>query len=119
VLVVDRGGWEVMPETETIEGKKTYRAAGQPRRGSSGDMHLEHVRNFLACVDSRKRPNSDVEIGHNSMIACHLGNIAFRTGRRIQWDVAHERIVGDAEAQKLVTKPYRAPWALPGAPSSM
>jgi hypothetical protein len=49
------------------------------------------------------------------MIACHLGNIAFRTGRRIQWDVARERIVGDAEAQKLVTKPYRAPWSLPGA----
>jgi hypothetical protein len=119
VLVVDRGGWEVMPETETKAGKKTYRSAGQPRRGSSGDMHLEHIRNFLACVDSRKRPNSDVEIGHNSMIACHLGNIAFRTGRRIQWDVAHERIVGDAEAQKLVTKPYRAPWTLPGAPSSL
>jgi hypothetical protein len=53
------------------------------------------------------------------MIACHLGNIAFRTGRRIQWDVANERIVGDAEAQKLVTKPYRAPWSLPGAPSSL
>ena len=70
-------------------------------------------------MDSRKRPRSDVEIGHNSMIACHLGNIAFRTGRRIQWDVAKEQIVGDAEAQKLVTRPYRAPWALPGIGSSL
>ncbi|HUR20847.1 MAG TPA: hypothetical protein VMZ90_08585, partial [Vicinamibacterales bacterium] len=119
VLVVDRGGWEVLPETETKNGKKVYRAGGQPRRGVSGDMHLEHVRNFLECVDSRKRPRSDVEIGHNSMIACHLGNIAFRTGRRIEWDVEKERIVGDAEAQKLVTRPYRAPWALPGATSSL
>jgi predicted dehydrogenase len=113
VLVVDRGGWEVLPETETKGGKRTYRMAGEPRRGTSGDMHLEHVRNFLACVDSRKRPNSDVEIGHNSMIACHLGNIAFRTGRRVQWDAAGERIVGDAEAQKLILKPYRSPWKLP------
>src|SRR4051794_13840769 len=119
VLVVDRGGWEVFPETETKNGKKVYRAGGQPRRGVSGDMHLEHVRNFLECMDSRKRPRSDVEIGHNSMIACHLGNIAFRTGRRIQWDVAKERIVGDAEAQKLVTRPYRGPWALPGTASSL
>jgi predicted dehydrogenase len=119
VLVVDRGGWEVFPETETKNGKKVYRAGGQPRRGVSGDMHLEHVRNFLECMDSRKRPRSDVEIGHNSMIACHLGNIAFRTGRRIQWDVAKERIVGDAEAQKLVTRPYRGPWALPGTASSV
>jgi hypothetical protein len=53
------------------------------------------------------------------MIACHLGNIAFRTGRRIQWDVAKERVIGDAEAQKLVLKPYRAPWALPGVSSSL
>jgi Oxidoreductase family, C-terminal alpha/beta domain len=47
------------------------------------------------------------------MIACHLGNIAFRMNRRVQWDVENERIVNDAEAQKLVTKPYRAPWKLP------
>ena len=120
VLVVDRGGWEVLPETETKGGRKAYRMAGEPRRGASGDMHLEHVRNFLACMDSRKRPNSDVEIGHNSMIACHLANIAFRTGRRVQWDKAGERIVGDAEAQKLILKPYRAPWTLPtvAAPSA-
>ena len=47
------------------------------------------------------------------MIACHLGNIAFRTGRRVHWDAAREQIIGDAEAQKLVTKAYRAPWTLP------
>ena len=118
VLVVDRGGWEVLPETETKNGRKTYRMAGEPRRGGSGDFHAAHVRNFLECMDSRARPNSDVEIGHNSMIACHLANIAFRTGRRVQWDAARERIVGDAEAQKLVMKPYRAPWSLPGAPAT-
>ena len=118
VLVVDRGGWEVLPETETKSGKQTYRMIGQPRRRTSGDMHQDHVKNFLECMDSRKRPRSDVEIGHNSMIACHLANIAFRVGRRVQWDAANERIVNDAEAQKLVMKPYRAPWTLPGAAST-
>jgi predicted dehydrogenase len=118
VLVVDRGGWEVLPETETKNGKKTYKMTGEPRRSSRGDMHLEHVRNFLACMESRKRPHSDVEIGHNSMIACHLANIAFRTGRRVQWDAGAERIVGDAEAQKLILKPYRAPWSLPAVSAS-
>jgi len=113
VLVVDRGGWEVYPETETAAGRKKYRYAGEPRRGSGGvDYHQLHVKNFLECMDSRERPRSDVEIGHNSMIACHLGNIAFRTKRRVQWDVDGEKVVGDAEAQALVTKPYRAPWRL-------
>ena len=113
VLVVDRGGWEVYPETESKNGKKSYRYAGEPRRGSGGvDYHQLHVKNFLECVDSRQRPRSDVEIGHNSMISCHLGNIAFRSKRRVQWDVDAEKVVGDPEAQALVTKAYRAPWKL-------
>jgi hypothetical protein len=121
VLVVDRGGWEVLPETETKGGKKTYRMMGEPRRGTGGqDMHQAHVKDFLDCLDSRKRPVSDVEIGHNSMIGCHLANIAFRTGRVVHWDAAREQVTGDPEAQKLVTKQYRAPWALPviAAPST-
>jgi predicted dehydrogenase len=114
VLVVDRGGWEVLPETETKNSKKAYRMMGEPRRGGGGqDMNQAHMRDFLDCLDSRKRPNSDVEIGHNSMIACHLANIAFRTGRRVTWDAAREQVVGDAEAQKLVTRAYRGPWTLP------
>jgi len=118
VLVVDRGGWEVFPETESVQTpkgrKKSYRMAGEPRRGTNGeDSHLKHVENFLECMDTRKAPRSDVEIGHNSMIACHLANIAFRLNRRVQWDVDGERFVGDAEAQALVMPTYRAPWALP------
>jgi len=114
ILVVDRSGWEVFPETETKNNRKSYRMAGEPRRGSGGqDMHQAHVKDFLDAIESRKRTASDVEIGHNSMIACHLANIAFRTGRRVQWDAAREQIVGDAEAQKLIHKAYRAPWTLP------
>ena len=113
VLVVDRGGWEVLPETETKDGKKKYRMIGEPRRGSSGDMNQAHMKNFLDAMESRKRPASDVEIGHNSMVACHLANIAFRTGRRVTWDAEREQIVADADAHKLITRPYRAPWSLP------
>jgi predicted dehydrogenase len=114
VLVVDRGGWEVFPETVTERGKaKAYRAPGVPRRGSGGrDYHLAHVQNFLECMDSRQTPRSDVEIGHNSMIACHLANIAFRLKRRVNWDAAAERVVGDPEAQALVMARYREPWSL-------
>jgi hypothetical protein len=61
---------------------------------------------------SRKRPNSDVEIGHNSMIACHLGNIAFRLGRQVKWDVDNESMISDAEAQSYVSREYRTPWKL-------
>jgi predicted dehydrogenase len=114
VLVVDRGGWEVLPETETKAGRKSYRMIGEPRRGAGGqDFHFEHVRNFVECLDSRAQPRSDVEIGHRSMMACHLANIAFRLGRRVNWIAATEKVSGDPDAQKLVLRDYRAPWKLP------
>ena len=62
---------------------------------------------------SRERPRSDVEIGHDSMIACHLGNMAQRLGRLVKWDPEKEMTIGDPEAQKLVSRAYRAPWKLP------
>jgi len=62
---------------------------------------------------ARALPKSDVEVGHNSMIACHLGNIAFRLGRQIRWDVDNEKMINDAGAQAYVTRAYRAPWKLP------
>ena len=113
ILVVDRGGWEVFPETTVEDRRKVYRKPGLPRRSSGGqDYHLDHVRNFLECLETRERPRSDVEIGHYSMIACHLANIAYRVGRRVEWDDAREAVVSDVEAQQLVLKPYRAPWSL-------
>ena len=85
-----------------------FRAAPQEIRTIS----LTHVQNFIDCMRSRKRPNSDVEIGHNSMIACHLGNMSQRLGRQIKWDVESEKVIGDPEAQAQVSREYRAPWKL-------
>jgi len=43
----------------------------------------------------------------------HLGNIALRTGEKLKWDAAAERITNHPEANTLLTKEYRKPWALP------
>jgi predicted dehydrogenase len=111
VLVVDRGGWEVYPEMERAGRARRYREIGVPRQSAGGGE--SHQKNFVDCMRSRQRPVSDVEIGHNSMIACHLGNIAFRLGRQVKWDVEREKFIGDTEAQAHVMRKYRAPWKLP------
>lgn len=81
---------------------------------SADDVHLysssNHFEDWLQCIKSRKPPICDVAIGHRSASVCHLGNIALRTGRKIQWDPAKQEIVGDAEAAKMLTRPYRGPW---------
>lgn len=72
-----------------------------------------HMRNFVECVVSRKRPNCDIEIGHLSCAHCHLGNIVARTGRNVTFDAAGESIPGDAEANAMLTRKYRSHWAVP------
>ncbi|HTM49956.1 MAG TPA: Gfo/Idh/MocA family oxidoreductase [Bryobacteraceae bacterium] len=57
------------------------------------DMTLDHVKNFLDCVRSRKLPNGDVLIGHRSAQASHLGNIAYMQKRRLSFDTTREEIM--------------------------
>jgi hypothetical protein len=61
-------------------------------------------------VKSRQQPIADLESGHCVATACHLANISLRLGRKIRWDSDKEEIVGDAEAAKMLVRPYRPPW---------
>jgi len=80
------------------------------------DVHLyrstNHHNNWLDCIEQRRLPICDVEIGHRSISVPHLGNIAIRLGRPIRWDPQTEQIIGDEEANRWITKPMRAPWHL-------
>ena len=71
-----------------------------------------HIQNFLDCVKTREAPAADVSIGHRSATVCHLGNIAVRTGKRINWNPETETIENDADAAKWLMKEYRKPYAL-------
>jgi predicted dehydrogenase len=114
ILIVDRGGWEVISETDQVkQPSRVFRMMPVPRQGTTGDYHFAHIKNFVDCVKSRRAPIADVEVGHKSVAACHLGNIAVRLKRYVAWDAQSERIPGDAEAQALVGRAYRAPWTLP------
>jgi predicted dehydrogenase len=82
------------------------------------EIHLytsdDHFRNFIDCVISRQPTAAPVEVAHRSITICHLGNIAMRLKRdKLRWDPRTEQIVGDDEAAKMLSRPYRAPWALP------
>ncbi|MCA9209901.1 MAG: Gfo/Idh/MocA family oxidoreductase [Planctomycetales bacterium] len=82
-------------------------------RGS--DNTTGHVRNFLECMASRERPNADLEtVGHPSSLLCHLGNVAWRVGRTVEFDAASYSFGNDAAANALLSRTeYRSPWTLP------
>jgi predicted dehydrogenase len=52
-----------------------------------------HVRNWLAAVKDNKDPSSPIELGNKVIIAAHLANMAYRTGRKIVWDAEKQQVV--------------------------
>jgi predicted dehydrogenase len=107
MMSIDRNGYEIRPEGQDVED--VIRA-----EAPVPDATALHARNFLDSVKSRSLPIADVEEGHKTALLCHLGNIATRMNRTIEWDQANETIRGDPEASQWLMKPYRAPWRLEG-----
>jgi predicted dehydrogenase len=117
-LFADRIGFEIYPEP--TRSARTARERTRPvvsyrmeaKRAQSKDATDLHVANFIECVRSRKTPNADVETGHRSTTVPHLGNIAYKTKRKLAWDAAKEDFVNDAGASKLLGRKARKPWDL-------
>jgi predicted dehydrogenase len=107
-IILNDEGWELQPERK----QANLTPAKKP---GSPDPRPAHVRNFLDCLKSRRPPVLNLEVGHHVSTVAHLGNIAYRTGRKIHWDAAAEKIVGDHQADRLVGVEYRRPWKLPYA----
>lgn len=80
------------------------------------EIHLyksnDHKRNFLDCVKSRAETITPAEVGHRSTSLCLLANIAMSLKTKIKWDPKTEKIIGNAQAQRMLRKPMRAPWRI-------
>ena len=114
-------------EGSAVFGDKGYIVMGNTRwtafgrggevlaKGQGGSHEMPHVRDFVECVKSRKKPYCDLEtVGHPASVLCHAGNISARVGRTLTLDAEKETFVGDDEANALRTRAeYRKPWVLP------
>jgi len=74
----------------------------------------EHWRDFLKAREAKGKPVADIEQGHISTASCILANLSMKLGRSLTWDAAKHEVVGDAEATKLLKRPYRAGYTHPG-----
>lgn len=104
---VDRGGFDAS-NPDWKPGKMLPRELRKVKIYNS----TNHWQNFLDCIKTRQKTVTPVEIGHNSAIPGHLSLIAMRTGRKIRWDAKTEKIIGDPEASKMLTREYRAPYKM-------
>lgn len=72
-----------------------------------------HMLNFLSAIERGGRPVADIEEGHISTASCILANLSMQTGRPLVYDPQQRQVVGDAEATRLLQRPYRQPWVHP------
>jgi predicted dehydrogenase len=102
-LIVDRAGYRFYPYPPDREG---------PHPSEWADS--THWQNFLDCVRSRNKPASDIESMAKTTIVCHLGNVAFQSGRVLNWDVARQDVAHPSEVKHCVSyeREHRSPWKL-------
>jgi len=108
-LVVDRGGWEVIPEPKG--GSPTLEKVGL-QKGDGKGLH-NHMVNLVDAIREDAPLNCPIEIAAGVARTCHLGNVAYKTGRRLYWDASKSRFIQDAEADSYLLPEYRKPWELP------
>jgi predicted dehydrogenase len=116
-------GYDFVPsggKGESLHEDVTYEFDKYPEDRTEKDLETHvapairaHMKDFLACIESRQKPVADIEQGYISATACILANLSMRLGRSVTWDHANGVIVGDAEANRLLRRPYRAPWVHP------
>ncbi len=73
-----------------------------------------HMRDWLQAVATRGKPVADIEQGHISSACCILANLSADLGRTLAWNPATHQVTGDDEANRMLARPYRAPWQHPG-----
>jgi predicted dehydrogenase len=115
-------GYDFVPHGEgsPVHKDVTYELEQFPEDKTEKDLERHvapairaHMKDFLSCIGTRGRPVADIEEGYISATACILANLSMQLGRSLQWDHASGLVVGDDEANRLLRRPYRAPWIHP------
>ncbi|HZU26705.1 MAG TPA: Gfo/Idh/MocA family oxidoreductase [Bryobacteraceae bacterium] len=113
-MFLDRGGFQVIPETRwDVRDRKvrTQTEAKAMKVKMSDHGNDTHWANFLECMKTRKKPTSDIEVCRRSTTTCLMGNVAFRSGVRVDFD-PQQTTAKQAEAAPFMTREYRRPWKL-------
>ena len=91
------------------EADKTFQLA----QGYAEYLEPAEQRQLESLRQEGREPVADIEEGHISSAACILANLASKIGRTVQLDTKTGEVVGDAEANRLLLRPYRKPWVHP------
>ncbi len=102
-------GWTFYPSD-----KKKPTIHQDPQLHKPDDQNIPELwADFLESIKANRRSVCDIEIGHRSTNMSLLGMLSLKLGRSVRWDGEREAIVGDPEANRLLSRTYRSPWHYP------
>ncbi len=111
-LYANDNGYEIVPERGGQFQDRSPRMEAAKAGSTDGNLTVQHTRNFLDCMRSRKNPTADVEEGHRSTTMSLLAKISQTTGLRLEWDAEKEQVTNSDEANAMLHYEYREPWKL-------
>lgn len=115
-IVVNRQGWELIPEEETKDGMRRFKIDAMPEQSRGNANYLQqHARNFVESMEKNDASHlkCGIETGSIAAINAQMGNIAYKTGRKIYWDAKKGNFGNDIEANALINAHYHNGWSLP------
>jgi len=113
-LVVNRGGWKVIPENETIDGNRVSKVPEVPHTKGVGNALDLHAVNFVEAVKANDPSllNCAIQTGSIAAINAQMGNIAYKTGEKVYWNAEKNKFTSSA-ANDLMKAQYHNGWKLP------
>lgn len=108
-LILNRGGWEV------IEEKQSKNKVSKPFAPSTDSGVDKHWVNFVDVIKSRKFQDlhCPIQAGAHVATVAQMGNIAYRSGKKLEWDASKEQFTDDAVNKQYMMKEYHNGYKLP------
>ena len=105
-LVVNRGGWEVIPDQKRVEAVPL-----QTPKENGLDKHME---NFVQAIKNKDKSllNASIDVGSHVAIVSQMGNIAYRAGKKLYWDKANSQFTDNA-ANEYLASTYHNGYSIP------
>lgn len=113
IFIGDKGKIEIVRGAIKPEPADLFKDAPPGQASNIPGEVVEHIRDFVDCMRTRKQPAAHVEAAHRSNTVCHLVNICRELNRKLKWDPKAEKFVADAEADKLLSRPRRKGYEFP------
>ena len=121
-LIVNRGGYEVIPETEWLgwgreAGPGKMKSIDLVKKNPDVNILDLHTQNFVAAIKANDPSilNTHIESGSVAAINAQMGNIAYKTGEKIYWDAEYGNFGDNEKANALIKANYHNGWEVPSS----